>query len=286
MNPFESAAPKPVDLAIRLLWIALAISGVSILWGVGSTVVVAMRLLDRARDLSDAMPTIVMLVTTLATTAVTVAIEVVFILLLRRRVAWARIVYLVLYGLGLVWWLYMIVTSEWGSIFLVLLGLVPTLLRGVALFQLFRPESGRWFAGAPERPTATPAATAKATARAARGDVRRESATDVAALTPLQAFASGRRDALRDDDAAGTPRRPPPSPESVRSRHEGASMQIRCPVCSSEAGLFIDKRMSAGGWVLFVVLLLFCFPLCWLPFVIDACKEETRKCMSCGSRIG
>ncbi|MBK9216760.1 MAG: LITAF-like zinc ribbon domain-containing protein [Chloracidobacterium sp.] len=48
----------------------------------------------------------------------------------------------------------------------------------------------------------------------------------------------------------------------------------------------IEKRVNGSGWVLFVVMLLFCIPLCWLPFVIDGCKDEIRKCSHCGSRIG
>jgi lipopolysaccharide-induced tumor necrosis factor-alpha factor len=46
------------------------------------------------------------------------------------------------------------------------------------------------------------------------------------------------------------------------------------------------KKLSTGGWVLFVVLLLVCFPICWLPFVIDGCKEEVRKCPACFTRLG
>jgi hypothetical protein len=44
--------------------------------------------------------------------------------------------------------------------------------------------------------------------------------------------------------------------------------------------------MSMGGWVLFIVLVLFCIPLCWLPFIIDGCKEEVRKCAACGCKLG
>ncbi|MFZ1933146.1 MAG: LITAF-like zinc ribbon domain-containing protein [Thermoguttaceae bacterium] len=61
---------------------------------------------------------------------------------------------------------------------------------------------------------------------------------------------------------------------------------IRCPFCGYEGQPLVRKAMSAAGWVLFVVLLLFCIPLCWLPFVIDGCKDELRKCASCGSKIG
>jgi uncharacterized membrane protein len=50
---------------------------------------------------------------------------------------------------------------------------------------------------------------------------------------------------------------------------------------------YVEKRkLSTGGWVLFAVLLILCFPICWLPFVIDACKEEERKCPACFMKLG
>jgi hypothetical protein len=46
------------------------------------------------------------------------------------------------------------------------------------------------------------------------------------------------------------------------------------------------KRMSQTGWILFVVLLFVCLPLCWIPFVVDGTKEEVRKCPTCGNTLG
>jgi lipopolysaccharide-induced tumor necrosis factor-alpha factor len=63
-------------------------------------------------------------------------------------------------------------------------------------------------------------------------------------------------------------------------------MTFKCPYCNNEAPPIVTKEMSTGGWVLFIVLLLFCLPLCWLPFVLDGCKEEKRKCSSCGTKLG
>ena len=63
-------------------------------------------------------------------------------------------------------------------------------------------------------------------------------------------------------------------------------MALTCPYCSYEGAPFIKKKISGTGWVVFVLLLLFCFPLLWLPFVLDGCKEEVRTCASCGARLG
>lgn len=59
-----------------------------------------------------------------------------------------------------------------------------------------------------------------------------------------------------------------------------------CPFCQFQGPPMQKQQLSSGGWVLFVVLLLFCLPLCWLPFVIDGCKETVRNCASCGIKLG
>ncbi len=41
-------------------------------------------------------------------------------------------------------------------------------------------------------------------------------------------------------------------------------------------------RISVAGWIVFAVLLLFCFPLFWIGLLI---KEEYRSCYECGVRI-
>jgi lipopolysaccharide-induced tumor necrosis factor-alpha factor len=61
---------------------------------------------------------------------------------------------------------------------------------------------------------------------------------------------------------------------------------FRCPFCGHQGPPSTNKKISAAGWILFAVLLMFCIPLCWLPFVVDGCKEEERRCLGCGSRVG
>src|SRR5690349_8564188 len=71
---------------------------------------------------------------------------------------------------------------------------------------------------------------------------------------------------------------PPPQPPPAQTLPPQPQPQqgwsgFTCPYCKSSATPFQKKQLSAGGWVLFAVLLFFCIPLCWLPFVIDGCKE-------------
>jgi hypothetical protein len=64
-----------------------------------------------------------------------------------------------------------------------------------------------------------------------------------------------------------------------------ATPVFTCPFCHFQGPPIIEKKVSSNGWIIFVLLLLFCLPLCWLPFVIDGCKEETRTCSSCHTRL-
>ena len=63
-------------------------------------------------------------------------------------------------------------------------------------------------------------------------------------------------------------------------------LAFQCPYCSNEGLPYTQRKLSSNGWLCFVILLLFCFPLFWLPFVIGGFKEEIRKCVSCGMRLG
>lgn len=58
--------------------------------------------------------------------------------------------------------------------------------------------------------------------------------------------------------------------------------KFKCPFCQNETPPRIEKEVNM---VIFVILLLFCLPLCWIPF-LDSQKKEKRKCSACGSQLG
>jgi lipopolysaccharide-induced tumor necrosis factor-alpha factor len=58
---------------------------------------------------------------------------------------------------------------------------------------------------------------------------------------------------------------------------------FRCPFCGTDEPPYRSEDISAGGWVVFAVLLLFCIPLCWIGLLM---KEEYRTCADCGVRLG
>lgn len=94
------------------------------------------------------------------------------------------------------------------------------------------------------------------------------------AVAPLQTIA-----AFPPQPVAAAPVPPQPANYGNPVSRPGA---MPCPFCGFQGPpVFSKKQLSTGGWVFFGVLLLTCFPLCWLPFVIDGCKEEEWRCPSC-----
>jgi lipopolysaccharide-induced tumor necrosis factor-alpha factor len=57
---------------------------------------------------------------------------------------------------------------------------------------------------------------------------------------------------------------------------------FRCPYCRSTEPPLIYSRISAAGWVVFVVMLLFCLPLFFIGLLM---QEEYRVCRVCRARL-
>jgi lipopolysaccharide-induced tumor necrosis factor-alpha factor len=79
-----------------------------------------------------------------------------------------------------------------------------------------------------------------------------------------------RRDNYDEDDREGR--------RSARRRG-----QFECPYCHTTYPPVTRSQISTAGWIVFVILLLFCLPLCFIGLFI---KEEYRVCSECGNRIG
>lgn len=81
------------------------------------------------------------------------------------------------------------------------------------------------------------------------------------------------------DDEDDRPRR------SRRRRYEDDEQRsgFRCPFCKSDYPPRVRSKISTAGWVLFVILLLGCFPICWVGLLIT---ENYRVCDECGINLG
>lgn len=58
---------------------------------------------------------------------------------------------------------------------------------------------------------------------------------------------------------------------------------FECPYCGSAEPPLVRSEISTGGWIVFAVMLVTCFPLFWVGFFI---KDEYRQCDECGVRLG
>src|SRR5262249_16614044 len=54
---------------------------------------------------------------------------------------------------------------------------------------------------------------------------------------------------------------------------------FRCPYCRSTERPYVSSQISPAGWVVFVIMILFCLPLCFIGLLMT---EETRTCADCG----
>jgi lipopolysaccharide-induced tumor necrosis factor-alpha factor len=84
--------------------------------------------------------------------------------------------------------------------------------------------------------------------------------------------------AVRDDDDFDD------RPSRRRSRRRKPSMRFgsTCKACGSDAPPVHRSQISPTGWVVFVIMLLFCWPLFFIGLMM---KEEYSVCADCGARL-
>jgi DNA-directed RNA polymerase subunit RPC12/RpoP len=63
---------------------------------------------------------------------------------------------------------------------------------------------------------------------------------------------------------------------------KGRPQLVECSRCGSSARPYQVNEISSGGWVVFAVLLILFFPLCWIGLLMT---ESHWKCSDCGARI-
>lgn len=110
---------------------------------------------------------------------------------------------------------------------------------------------------------------------------------------------SWRGDDVNDVDERGVrqrpaPAQPPPPPVRVGSiTDEGKAQRgggglarqhqgLVCPYCGGQMALSPIQKVSGAGWAVFVVLLIFFFPLAWIGLLI---KKNVVFCLSCNAML-
>ena len=68
-------------------------------------------------------------------------------------------------------------------------------------------------------------------------------------------------------------------PEQKQEPHPPQILELECPYCKAKAPPFVRSKVSAAGWVFFVVVLILFFPLCWIGLFI---RDDYYVCARCG----
>lgn len=75
---------------------------------------------------------------------------------------------------------------------------------------------------------------------------------------------------------------PPPQYPMAYAQPPGP-MAWTCPFCRYQGQPARSLKTTTGGWIVFCVLLIFCFPLCWIGLTM---KQQTTRCASCHTPVG
>jgi ribosomal protein S27E len=87
------------------------------------------------------------------------------------------------------------------------------------------------------------------------------------------------REVAEEDDDYDRPRR---RRRRVRSRDDDR-IGFRCPFCNTSELPLWREKISTAGWITFVLLLLvFCWPLCWIGLLM---KDRRSVCARCGIEL-
>uniref|UniRef100_A0A665UAT3 LITAF domain-containing protein n=1 Tax=Echeneis naucrates TaxID=173247 RepID=A0A665UAT3_ECHNA len=62
--------------------------------------------------------------------------------------------------------------------------------------------------------------------------------------------------------------------------------QVQCPRCHNVVVSQVEYKSGALAWLICAILGLFiCWPCCWIPFVVDDCKDIYHQCPVCHSTM-
>jgi hypothetical protein len=63
-------------------------------------------------------------------------------------------------------------------------------------------------------------------------------------------------------------------------------MMRNCPHCQQESRTRIRTFPTWQSWTTAVVMFFLFWPLCWIPLVLDSCKQTDHFCTRCGNQVG
>jgi lipopolysaccharide-induced tumor necrosis factor-alpha factor len=67
-----------------------------------------------------------------------------------------------------------------------------------------------------------------------------------------------------------------------KKRRRERRVGFECPYCGTREPPYLTSTISSEGWVVFALMLVFCFPLFWIGLLMT---QEQRHCADCGVRL-
>mmetsp|Transcript_31011 Transcript_31011/g.56792 ORF Transcript_31011/g.56792 Transcript_31011/m.56792 type:complete len:192 (+) Transcript_31011:211-786(+) len=63
-------------------------------------------------------------------------------------------------------------------------------------------------------------------------------------------------------------------------------MNVTCPYCNATGKTRVNQNCGDCTIISVIVLLLFCFPFFWVPFICPSCMDSEHHCSNCGRIVG
>lgn len=87
--------------------------------------------------------------------------------------------------------------------------------------------------------------------------------------------------------SSGAPPKIIKGPRYVRVGTRKPVQLTYCPHCGQQGvNTHVRTKATETTGALFLGALIVFWPLCWLPFVIDGCKQTNHYCTNCGAKVG
>eukprot|EP01082_Thalassiosira_pseudonana_P007483 g6758.t1 g6758 contig23:1157494-1158162(-) len=111
--------------------------------------------------------------------------------------------------------------------------------------------------------------------------------TGTVAKTVTTTYADGRQVTVTEYEHPGSSATATAA-QSFAPRHDlGATpVSITCPYCSHTGNTRTLSQCGDCTWISVIILLLFCFPFFWVPFVCPSCMDTKHYCRNCGRVLG
>jgi hypothetical protein len=71
-----------------------------------------------------------------------------------------------------------------------------------------------------------------------------------------------------------------PPPQAMVQVYAAPIAGWACPFCRYAGPAQFAQKISTGGWIVFAVMLLVCFPLFWIGLLM---KDNVPRCPNCGA---